>query len=139
VLLNSPKIGKYGGLAAAPIFKNVASRIVLSYPDRYLTPGSIKNKIDQQFAVKQSNRIQIVSNVVQTSVPKITDRSRMPDLINSSVRDALKILNELGIDYKVKGSGRIVSQSILPGEKINKGASCFLVCEEIAVTGATIY
>jgi len=139
VLLNSPKIGKYGGLAAAPIFKNVASRIVLSYPDRYLTPGSIKNKIDQQFAVKQNNRIQTVSNVVQTSVPKITDRSRMPDLINSSVRDALKILNELGIDYKVKGSGRIISQSILPGEKINKGAFCFLVCEEIAVTGATIY
>ncbi len=28
ILLNSPKVGRYGGLAAAPIFKNVSQRII---------------------------------------------------------------------------------------------------------------
>ena len=46
ILLNSPDQGKYGGLVAAPIFKNVAERIVQNDIEKfqqYINPDLMKN------------------------------------------------------------------------------------------------
>ncbi|MCK7520180.1 MAG: penicillin-binding transpeptidase domain-containing protein [Ignavibacteriales bacterium] len=46
ILLNSPDQGRYGGLVAAPIFKNVAERIVQNdYEEfqEYINPDLMKN------------------------------------------------------------------------------------------------
>jgi cell division protein FtsI (penicillin-binding protein 3) len=63
----------------------------------------------------------------------------MPDLSKYSVRDALIILTKLGIKYKLTGSGFVVTQSINPGEKIQKGLTCRLTCEETKLNGAVVY
>ena len=55
ILLNSPDQGRYGGLVAAPIFKNIAERIVQNDVDKfqeYLNPDIMKNL---KFAEDNSN------------------------------------------------------------------------------------
>ncbi len=36
----------------------------------------------------------------------------MPNLKNKSIREAISVLSDLRIKYKIEGSGQIVSQSI---------------------------
>ena len=63
----------------------------------------------------------------------------MPDLTNYSLRDGIKILTQLGIKYRVSGSGVIVSQSIKAGQKISKGLICNIDCKEAQINGASVY
>ena len=55
----------------------------------------------------------------------------MPDLINCQVKDAIYALTRLGVKYKIKGTGMITSQSIVPGKKLNGNEICILECSEI--------
>jgi len=150
ILLNSPKIGKYGGFVAAPIFKNVATRIIKTDLELFQSPinhssqdyseytpqknVSIKNQDNNEFAVKP------VSNEMYNSVKsEMLKTDVMPNLTHMPMRDAILVLTRLGIKYNVKGSGKVISQSISEGEKIKKGLICKLVCKEITINGATIY
>jgi cell division protein FtsI (penicillin-binding protein 3) len=144
ILMNSPQLGKFGGLVAAPVFKNVASRIVKSDPDTFNNPAfDVKSDLDQIRAAKaeQNDGVEIknVSDVQTMRKPVIKSKSIMPDLKNTSVRDAILVLNNLGIRYKINGSGRITSQSIEAGSRIKKGLFCTLHCEEIKVNRTAVY
>jgi cell division protein FtsI (penicillin-binding protein 3) len=68
-----------------------------------------------------------------------TTSGKMPNLINSSIKDAIFALTKLGIKYKIKGSGIIISQSIPAGETLGKNETCILECSEINVRGASLY
>ena len=145
VLVNSPEKGKYGGQVAAPIFRNIAQRIVNTDVDYF--EGLPKEKQDNFDVVisgntqKDKHTIIPVSATVKTlsydvdSIPK----NEMPDLTNYSLRDGIKILTKLGIKYKVNGSGVIVSQSIKAGEKISKNLICNIECKELQINGASVY
>jgi cell division protein FtsI (penicillin-binding protein 3) len=63
----------------------------------------------------------------------------MPDLKDVSLRDAITILTNLGLDYKISGSGKVTSQSILPGDKVTSGQFCVIECKEIKVSGTVVY
>ena len=148
ILVISPEKGKYGGFVAAPIFKNVAQRIINT---------DVKYFQDQQpDQMKKGNDLKVVfadnkkngkENLVPAGKPvKILGDNlgafatdEMPDLINYNLRDGIKILNRLGLKYKVNGSGIIISQSIKAGEKISKGLLCNIDCKEIKINGASVY
>ncbi len=51
------------------------------------------------------------------------DKSRMPDVRNYGLRDAVFLLEKQGLKVKVKGVGRVKRQSIAPGREINPGAT----------------
>jgi cell division protein FtsI (penicillin-binding protein 3) len=70
---------------------------------------------------------------------KIVKSDVMPDLKKYSLRDAISVLSRMGLKFKVTGAGRIVSQSIAPGEKIRKGILCTLDCRETLLNGAAVY
>ncbi len=55
----------------------------------------------------------------------------MIDLHGLSVRQASAFLAFVGINGRVKGHGRVVDQSIPPGEVINKNEVCWLRCQPI--------
>ncbi len=50
----------------------------------------------------------------------------MPDLIGLSLRKSLRLLQSTEMNVTVRGTGRIISQSPLAGEKIEIGAPCLL-------------
>jgi cell division protein FtsI (penicillin-binding protein 3) len=142
ILLNSPDLGKYGGLVAAPIFKNVAERIIKTDVDKFqhdINPELLNNlkfanhnKEREQQKTKQTSELNIKG--INISSVKV-----MPDLVSSSIKDAIFALTKLGVKYKINGSGIIASQSIPAGKNLNGNETCVLDCSEIYVKGAALY
>jgi cell division protein FtsI (penicillin-binding protein 3) len=134
VLVNSPDKGKYGGMVAAPIFKKVAERIINTKPEMFKNPQQQYYEDEQTqiiYAENNSGTVIPIKNVKEFShedALELISKDLMPDLTNSTLRDAIAILSRLGLKYKVNGSGNIVSQSIRPGEKIKRGMTCTLNC-----------
>ncbi|MDT3696153.1 MAG: penicillin-binding protein [Ignavibacterium sp.] len=140
ILINSPDQGKYGGLVAAPIFKNVAERIVQTDNEKfqqYLNPNSsLKPKFveEKQDDFKKQELKHKSKNIKEV---KLSSNNKMPDLINCQVKDAINVLTMMGIKYKIKGSGVVVSQSITANKKLIGDEICYLECAEYFVKGAS--
>lgn len=139
ILVNSPTVGKDGGLVAAPIFHEIASQLVDL--DASIAP-------DKSDIKRNSEKIQTwlasISNdgggIEYMDVPDKKDSnvnaykpvkgsSIMPDLMKRSMREAVSIINDLGLKYKVIGTGNVISQSIEPGSNFKKGEICLIKCE----------
>jgi len=139
ILVNSPTKGQYGGLVAAPIFHDVAKRIIESDPNLIINKKKINHDeklIDQLMAdlktapTKTSRsylNIPEIKSEKKERVFKKTDT--IPNLINLSMRDAIAQLNALGVQWKVSGTGKVVWQSLEPGSNITSGVVCLLKCE----------
>ncbi len=137
ILLNSPDQGKYGGLVAAPIFKNVSERIVQSDIEKfqqYINPDLMK---DLKFA-DDNSQVKTQIKPIDVKEVRISSDNKMPDLINCQVKDAIYALTKLGVKYKIKGTGIIISQSIAPGKKLNGNEECLIECSEYRVRGASM-
>lgn len=149
VVVNNPKSGKYSGAQiAAPIFKNISDRIysthikvqpalhVASLPQ---VPGILKGDLQKTKLVL--NELGISSKVLPSDSGVITKVGYiestkeahslklkalmvtpgfMPDLKGMGLRDALKILSELGLKVNYVGYGRITEQSPAPKTKISE-------------------
>jgi cell division protein FtsI (penicillin-binding protein 3) len=58
--------------------------------------------------------------------PNPVNGSVMPNVRGMGLRDALYLLENIGLKVSAKGKGRIVSQSIPPGTKLAKGLTVLL-------------
>lgn len=140
VLVNSPEIGKDGGLVAAPIFQQIAKQLIDADPliapekselhrkDEKLKSwlAGISNDgggIEYMDMPEKNNKE--MKNFSQT----FSKNNLMPDLQNKSMREAVSLFNEIGLKYKVIGTGNVISQSIEPGASIKKGDICLIKCE----------
>ena len=147
VLINKPKGHYYGGLVSAPVFKNILLRIYDLEKGKYNHPkpnndikiagnksqGSnihfVPNKPKGNNDLKESQNIFVADNKLNV----------MPDLRGKTIKEALLILNELGIKWSISGSGVVAEQSIPPGQALSKRKTCILNCSQIITTGARIY
>ena len=145
ILVNSPERGKYGGVVAAPIFKEVAEKIVKSNEKFYQSNQSIKQEKPELINNYSSNNPESKITPVSNHITKKIDNNYalknnlMPDLSNYSLRDALLFLSKFGLKYTVSGSGTVVAQSIPPGVRIQKGMTCKISCEGSKLKGAVVY
>ena len=138
IVVMSPAVGKYGGKVAAPIFHEIAKRIADSdknivkdkYENKILNDAQIVNneKLNEKIFVSANLKEENESNKLNRNGSVINEILIMPNLIKFTKRDAIKILNNLGIKYKIIGSGNVVSQSIQSGTKINSNLICNLKC-----------
>jgi cell division protein FtsI (penicillin-binding protein 3) len=142
VVVHSPTASQYGGSVSAPIFHDVAKRIIEA--DLNLVPEK-KNIYRKQNLIEKlmtdlksdtkpkTNTYMDLSKQTTTGskqrIPVAGNKSQMPDLMNQPMRDAVARLNDLGITCKVNGTGRVVYQSIEPGGKISSDVVCFIKCE----------
>ena len=142
IYVHSPKKKYYGGEVCAPIFKNVAERLIEADPqivpseerierdDRFINKivlnANEKNATDDDFLVlnvpekNEENDAKKKESEARTTIPNLIDKSR---------REAVAIASNLGIKYKVYGTGSVVSQSIKSGEAIKDGALLILRCK----------
>jgi cell division protein FtsI (penicillin-binding protein 3) len=142
ILVNSPDIGKYGGLVAAPIFKRVAEKIVINNIQNFDNSLPDEKILHLKYAatvVKQKDSSYDNLRSIHVTETVLKSDNRMPDLSNVAIRDAITILTQLGIKYKVNGSGIIISQSISPGQRLSGNETCVLTCSELTVRGASVY
>jgi cell division protein FtsI (penicillin-binding protein 3) len=148
ILINAPKLGQYGGLVAAPVFHDVVKRIIETDRNLIIDNKKIENKenlindlvIDIKSSSKNNTNEKVFSNIgtkgqeIRSRNISIANKSIMPDLAGKSMRDAITLLNQLGLEYKIVGKGRVASQSIIAGSPITPGATCLLKCESKPLT-----
>lgn len=139
IKVSSPDIGRYGGQVSAPVFKRIAESIIDA--DLQIIPDNMKIQRRKEYLENllkedRNSRDQNIfkfSNIgnppeVKREKPSVI-KGMMPNLVNMTIRDAVAILNELGIKYKISGDGKVLEQSINPDEAISSDRICILRCE----------
>ena len=101
VVIHRPQksMGYYGAVVAAPVFKSIAKKIYNNIPLEIKISSKALAKLD-----KNPKTIEI-KNVV-------------PNVSGLSEEDATKVLEKVGLNVEVKGDGKVKSQSIEPGTKV---------------------
>jgi cell division protein FtsI (penicillin-binding protein 3) len=149
VIIDNPKgFQTYGADVAAPVFKEIADKIYAQdlsihapFEFKPLTKFNYFPKIggglyEQNKFLCDALKIPHHSNAtatddwVKAKVENNTlvweDRKILigivPDVKDLRLKDALYILENIGLKVVVRGAGRVVSQSILPGTRYQKGS-----------------
>ena len=139
----------YGGTLAAPVFREIASRLYAAYVEKK-TPTQyavIKDSSAYYYAgasadikqvyksmgirFKDSVGSQHWSSVFASDYEPVVRGNKLPEGIMPNVKgmglkDAVYLLENLGIRVSVKGKGKILSQSIAPGTSLVKGMKVLL-------------
>ena len=113
VVIHKPekKIGYYGNVVAAPVFKKIAQKI---YSDTAIVDRLKEIEISE---LESKNEIYITSD---------EDRSLMPNVTKLNLSDAIALLENLGLVVEVSGNGNKINQSVKSGSKINKNQKVIL-------------
>jgi cell division protein FtsI (penicillin-binding protein 3) len=125
VILDEPKGACYGGVVAAPIFREVAAQSlrVLGYypqPHQENTPVLASLAATPAFTPASTEIKKTVRRATLSKEPLKV----MPDLRGLTIRQVLDLLHRSGLHCRFEGSGRAVSQEPSPGTPINPGISC---------------
>ncbi|NPA45179.1 MAG: transpeptidase family protein [Chlorobi bacterium] len=144
VVINRPQTDYYGALAAAPVFKKIADEIFKR--DRELNPPKEVKTNQIKTPLSKNGNLQdlkIVLEETSTSVKnsdiktkwveteaqkenvvlkrKNIEKNIMPDLKYMGAKDAVYILEKLGLQAQINGRGFVVNQSIVAGDEVKKG------------------
>ena len=125
VMLDEPKIHRWGGAAAAPVFKEVSEQILRCF----------NNSMELREVAANENNEGV--RIIQASTDRETiyhdtkvDESIIPDFEGMSMREVLKISQNRGIDIRIAGSGWAVSQNPAPGVRIEESLPCYVLFDK---------
>lgn len=131
VTLDEPQHEKWGGLAAAPVFRKIGEQILDSFKttirDMPIPEGT---RPGNGMKVRLVSTPQIVPHELppvqerKTQLTPVANESMIPDFRGMTIREALKQARERSIELKILGSGWAVGQNPLPGASIHDHRSC---------------
>ena len=129
VIVDEPKGAIFGGVVAAPIFREIAAqslRVLGYYPQEppkdknepvlagmLATPAAAATGPEKEFTPP---KLEIPQGPVTV----------MPDLRGYTIRQVLALMNRSGLHCRFEGSGMAVSQEPAPGTAITPGATCLV-------------
>jgi len=142
----------YGGSLAGPVFREVATKVYAMYVNRKSpTPfvpkrdsssyffagdaGDIKKvlqtlRVPFRDSVNEQTWTNVYGNAGGTGQPVLSvNRVRkelMPNVRGMGLRDALYMLESLGLKVTIKAKGKVISQSVSPGTAINRNLAVVL-------------
>jgi cell division protein FtsI (penicillin-binding protein 3) len=131
-------------LVAVPVFKDIADKIYATDLDIqipykedtiYQAPNSKVGAYYDISKIYQNLDFKIVSDVEDASYVYAKAQADsmslykrkiqygvMPNVKYMSAKDAVYMLEEMGLKVEIKGVGKVIEQSIVPGAKIRKGS-----------------
>ncbi len=140
----------YGGMLGAPVFREIATKLYAMYVDQkpatmyaakkdsstYFYAGNTKN-IKQVFgtfnmwyadSVQQSNWATVYAGnnyqpVLRTNAVR---EKLMPNVKGMGLKDALYLLESMGLKVTISGKGKVANQSVAPGSALAKGVTVVL-------------
>jgi cell division protein FtsI (penicillin-binding protein 3) len=142
VVIDEPMGAYHGGDVAAPVFREIAEQIL---PDLSVSPDvEIKSAPQLIAQTSRPSPQQLQEEQQQTearaaTLPKVAARSfsgqtkevvfamatkraaLMPDLRGQSVRDVLRMCQQLGLRLEARGEGRALQQNPAPGSEVDPG------------------
>lgn len=89
--------------------------------DQKVTRGKNAGTIENVLLVTKNN----------TDSKPIKDNVKMPDVKGLSLRKCVKMVSSLGYEYKIKGSGKVVSQQPEAGAVLTKNQQIVINCESV--------
>lgn len=116
VVIHKPKVstGYYGVDVAGPVFKSIAQKIYIDSPfsdyinNLEVLQADIENDYLKFYEIAQQEH---------TSIPNVRGMAGM---------DAVSLLENMGLKVVISGNGRVKSQSLPEGTKLEKGAQIIL-------------
>jgi cell division protein FtsI (penicillin-binding protein 3) len=123
VVLDEPEVNRWGGAAAAPLFKRVSEQI--------LRCSNSSMEVREVAAGEKDEMTQIIQ--ASTAEDIITyrdigdDKSVIPDFGGMSLREVLRIAQSRGIEIRTAGSGWAVNQKPSPGIPIEGNQPCYVL------------
>jgi cell division protein FtsI (penicillin-binding protein 3) len=151
VMVHSPSNGPYyGGTVAAPVFREIADKVY----SHFINIREPINETDSLFVGVHTQAkgyaydfrqilarlhvsegfddneewVAINANGKSASHQTIkTYNYTMPDVRGMGLRDALYLLESNGLKVTASGTGKVVTQSITPGQAVNKGTYVSIV------------
>ena len=125
VTLDEPQRGKWGGVAAAPVFKNIGEQIVTCFKANIREAPPPSPLLEEE---KIGDKVKLVSTPEMitggVAVETVMDESLMPDFRGMTIREAMKKSRERGVALQVRGSGWAMNQEPPPGVSIRDHRSC---------------
>lgn len=115
VVIHKPekKIGYYGNIVAAPVFKQIARKIYTE------TPVQDEMTFDSQLAP--------VDDSYEGYYKKVNETYKtVPNVKNMPGMDAIALLENLGFKVNFRGIGKVRSQSVKAGRDLKKGETIIL-------------
>lgn len=155
VVIDSPTgLSAYGGDISAPVFKEIADKIYAldlelnpvdqskifraesqanQLPEVGTGKGEDLQEIFEQLRLKAKTpsledwvSVAVIEENFELKINE-TEKPVVPDVSGMPLRDALFILENKGLKVNYQGRGRVVGQSILPGEKLIPNTTINLV------------
>ncbi len=125
VIVDEPKTDVYGGLVAAPAFKEIATAAMAHLavpPSREvpLPPTALPVVAAAPSGVRAEPARPVVSEVVTEDAEP--GSVRVPDVVGQAGREAVSKLLAAALEPQLLGSGRVVAQSPSAGSLVEKGA-----------------
>lgn len=116
VIIHKPSTSKgfYGADVSGPVFKRIAQKIY--------TETSIIDEVDGTHW--EDKNIQKDFDRYYTELQK--SHKIVPNVVGMAGMDAVSLLENLGMKVRINGSGKVLSQSIKMGEKLQKGQQIVL-------------
>ena len=138
----------YGGVVSGPVFKEVADKIyaekIGSQPLNKL-PDDVENSAYRFFGLKKDlNKILSTFNYPATdsalagswrstvlnnghaelnSMYEVSSVNKVPDVTGLGLKDAVYLLENMGLKVEAKGRGKVIYQSIAQNTDFHKGES----------------
>lgn len=139
----------YGGQLAAPVFREIATKVYAMYVDKktpvmyaarrdsstYFYAGNtadLKNiygtlKMSYKDSAKQGEWSSVYASGYQPVIKAgAVSSSVMPNVRGMGLKDALYLLENMGLKVSVRGKGKVTSQSVPAGTTLVKGAAVVL-------------
>jgi len=129
VEVDEPKGAIYGGVVAAPIFREIAAqslRVLGYYPKE--SPKDRNEPVLAGILATPAAAATAPEEQVALPKPKIPQGplTVMPDVRGYTIRQVLTLLNRSGLHCRFEGSGLAVNQEPAPGAAITPGATCVI-------------
>jgi len=143
--------GYTGGAVAAPVFKEIADKIYAADPDMRETLKPEKRGVLADIPHSKSGNFNDLSYVFkELNIPveketgkqdwvtasigdnrvelkrRAMDKDLVPNVVGMGMKDALYLLEERGLRVAVRGRGRVISQSVSPGNRVLPNGSITL-------------
>jgi cell division protein FtsI (penicillin-binding protein 3) len=116
VVIHKPdkKMGYYGNVVAAPVFKKIAHKI---YTDTPIVDTVVN--LDENFSEVEKSY-----DAYYKTAQKY--KTIMPDVKGLPAMDAITLLENMGMKVKLVGSGKVITQSVTKGTKLSKNQTIIL-------------
>ena len=106
VLVDEPEVNVYGGVVAAPAFRNIAQGALRHLAVAPQKPDLVPAAVGQaELPVRRSLKKEVATDGI----------AAVPDFVGLSLRDAVEKARAIGVKIKMRGNGYVVRQSPASG------------------------